>query len=199
MSALMPGSDERVISATYDYADADGKLLYQVVRYAPKSFLQRRPDGNDGWIWDLEGVKRVLYRLPELLAAPEHEVWIVEGEKDADRLASLGFIATTNAGGAGKWRSEFSDLLRGRHVVVLPDNDETGRRHGEDSGALPRRRGRFRPGSCASRSAREGGRFRLAGRGRKNSRRKNWSIWRAAPGSGLRLPHTQSWKPDGAA
>jgi hypothetical protein len=95
-----------------------------------KGFSQRRPDDAGGWIYKLNGVRRVPYRLLELLAAdPSQLVFIVEGEKDADRLASLGFVAATNAGGAGKWRDEFSGFLRGRNVVIIPDNDESGREH----------------------------------------------------------------------
>jgi hypothetical protein len=76
-------------------------------------------------------VRRVLYRLPELLASTRGIV-VVEGEKDADRLASLGIVATCNVGGAGKWRAEYADALRGRTVVIIPDNDEPGRRHADD-------------------------------------------------------------------
>jgi hypothetical protein len=121
--------DKRVVAA-YDYKDEQSSLLYQAVRFEPKGFSQRRPDGAGGWIYKLNGARRVPYRLPELLAADQSErVFIVEGEKDADRLASLGFLVTTNAGGAGKWRDEFSDFLRGRHVVIIPDDDEPGRDH----------------------------------------------------------------------
>lgn len=119
----------RRIVAAYDYCDERGELLYQAIRYEPKGFSQRRPDG-DGWVYKLNGARRVPYRLPELLAAdPAQPVFIVEGEKDADRLAALGFVATTNAGGAGKWRNEYKEHLRGRHVVIIPDNDEPGREH----------------------------------------------------------------------
>ncbi len=114
----------------YKYVDESGELLYQVCRTEPKSFFQRRPDGRGGWINNLEGVRRVLYRLPQLLAADEQAtVFIVEGEKDADRLASLEFVATTNASGAGKWRDEYNEHLRGRHIAILPDNDDVGRSH----------------------------------------------------------------------
>lgn len=131
MADLMP-RERPVIAATCDYRGAGGELLFQVVRLAPKAFRQRRPDGNGGWVWNLNGVPRVLYRLPELLAAgPAAPVFIVEGEKDADRLAALGLIATTNAGGAGKWRAEYSEALRRRNVVILPDNDEPGREHAQ--------------------------------------------------------------------
>lgn len=122
----------RRLAATYPYHDEQGTLLFEVVRRDPKGFSQRRPDGHGGWQWSLNGTRRVLYRLPELLAANlSRSVYIVEGEKDANRLASAGLTATTNPGGAGKWRSEYAEHLRGRPVVILPDNDEPGRRHAE--------------------------------------------------------------------
>jgi putative DNA primase/helicase len=121
----------------YDYQDEHGKLLYQAVRIPTadgKTFRQRRPGPNGkGWLWNLQGTRRVLYRLPELMAAsPDRIVHAVEGEKDADNLRARGELATTNPQGAGKWRPEYSEALRGRHVVVLPDNDEPGRKHAED-------------------------------------------------------------------
>lgn len=121
------------IVATYDYRDESGELLMQVVRMEPKTFRQRRPDptARDGWAWSVKDVRVVPYRLPELLAAPEAVVYLVEGEKDADRLASVGLVATTNAGGAGKWTQSHSQFLRGRRVVILPDNDEPGRAHAQ--------------------------------------------------------------------
>lgn len=118
------------IVATYDYLDESGTLVHQTVRYSPKKFLQRRPDGKSGWIWNLKGIIPILYRLPELLAADKREwVLVVEGEKDADRLAKLGLIATTCPMGAGKWRSGYNDCLRDRRVVILPDNDKAGLEH----------------------------------------------------------------------
>ncbi len=126
-------SRKTMIVATYDYRDRSGKLAFQVVRYAPKMFRQRRPDGRGGWIYNLNGTKRVPYRLPELLTADaEKTVFVVEGEKDVDRLVREGLVATTNAGGAGKWRKEYGEVLRGRDVVVIPDNDIPGRRHAEE-------------------------------------------------------------------
>ncbi|MBN2512533.1 MAG: hypothetical protein JXB18_06305 [Sedimentisphaerales bacterium] len=80
----------------------------------------------------MQGVEPVLYRLPELLAAdPSSIVFIPEGEKDVENLVSLGLVATCNLGGAGKWRASYSDVLSGRHVVILPDNDDPGRKHAE--------------------------------------------------------------------
>ena len=123
-------SPAKQLVATYDYKDEQGKLLYQVVRYEPKAFLQRQPDGKGSWVWKLDGVRRVLYRLPELLAAdPQETVFIVEGEKDANRLSALGLVVTTNVSGAGKWRDEYNEYLCERHVVILPDNDQKGRDH----------------------------------------------------------------------
>ncbi len=116
------------IVAMYDYKDTDGTLLYEVVRYDPKDFRQRRPSGKGGWISNLDGVERILYRLPELLAAdPDQPVFICEGEKDADNVSALGLVATTNSGGAGKWHL-IKDLsaLEGRQIVILPDNDAGG-------------------------------------------------------------------------
>ena len=92
----------------------------------PKGFSQRRPDPSkpDGWVWKLGRTKRYLYHLPDLLAAAsETSVFIVEGEKDVDRLRSIGAVATTNPQGATKWRDEYSQSLAGRHVVIIPDND----------------------------------------------------------------------------
>ncbi|HEV8066214.1 MAG TPA: hypothetical protein VGP76_00660 [Planctomycetaceae bacterium] len=116
----------------YDYQDEAGTLLFQSVRFEPKGFKQRAPKAGGCWEWKLNGVRRVIYRLPELLAAdPAETVLIPEGEKDCDRLRTLGFIATTNAGGAGKWRAEYNEPLRGRHVILIPDNDDPGRAHVE--------------------------------------------------------------------
>ena len=123
----------RRIVATYDYTDETGALLFQVCRYDPKDFRQRRPDSNGGWTWNLNGVHRVLYRLPELVDAdPATWVFLDEGEKGADDLAALGLVTTTNPGGAGKWREEYSEVLRGRRVAILPDADAPGRKHALD-------------------------------------------------------------------
>lgn len=119
------------IVATYDYRNETGVVLYQVCRMNPKDFRQRKPDGNGGWEWKIKGVRQVPYRLPELVGNPESPVLIVEGEKDVDRLSQLGFLATTNAGGAGKWKDtpDFTQPFRGRHVATIPDNDAAGRQH----------------------------------------------------------------------
>jgi hypothetical protein len=124
---------ERRIIKTYDYCDENGKLLFQVVRYEPKDFRQRRPDGRAGWIPNLHDTRRVPYLLPDLVkaVAAGQTVYIPEGEKDVDNLRAVGFAATTNPGGIKKWRNEYSEHLRGADVVVLPDNHAEGREHGE--------------------------------------------------------------------
>jgi AAA domain len=115
------------ICAEYRYEDENGVHLYDVVRFTPKTFRIRRPNGE----WGLDGVRRVLYRLPEIVAA--EGIFICEGEKDFDRLVQLGFKATTNPAGAGKWRNEYSESFPFyAEVVILPDNDEIGRQHAQD-------------------------------------------------------------------
>lgn len=132
--ARAAGGSSRIV-ATYDYVNEAGDLLFQVVRKEPKAFLQRRPDPSSSleaprWIWGLGErgeTRRVLYRLPELLAADASAlVYVVEGEKDVDRLRALGVVATSNPHGAGKWAmvaKHASDVLTGRAVVVIADND----------------------------------------------------------------------------
>ncbi len=125
-----PAAPSRGNPMLYDYRDADGTLHYQVVRYPEKGFSQQRPDGKGGLIYNLDGVARLLYRLPELLAAPPEEtVYLVEGEKDVETLRALGLVATTNSGGTGKWPPECDQRLAGRHVAILPDNDDAGWGH----------------------------------------------------------------------
>ncbi|MGD1095116.1 MAG: VapE domain-containing protein [Bryobacteraceae bacterium] len=117
----------RRIVATYPYVDETGRLLFECVRFDPKGFSQRQPDGIGGWIPNIQGVRRVLFRLPDLKDADL--VLVVEGEKDALKLVDLGYIATCNPMGAGKWRPEYSEQLAGKNVVIFPDNDEPGEAH----------------------------------------------------------------------
>ncbi len=132
------------IVATYPYADEDGALLFEAVRLHPKSFRQRRPDGNGSWIWKLgaddakklPAVRRVLYRLPEIASDKTgRTVFVVEGEKDVDAVRALGFLATCCAGGAKAWHhvaTHAAEALKGRMVVILPDNDDPGRQYAAD-------------------------------------------------------------------
>lgn len=123
--------------AWYDYRGSNGELLYQVVRYDPKRFVCRAPrvprprkEVDTDWTYKLEGVDRVLYRVPEIIASREAGavVWLCEGEKDADRLVAAGEVATTNPHGAGSWRATYAELLRDRLVVAVPDADADGAR-----------------------------------------------------------------------
>lgn len=135
MADLMPPKETKPrprMMAAYDYKDESGAVLYQACRYSPKGFKQRATNPSGGWTWSMEGVRRVLYRLPELLAAdPSATIFVAEGEKDVDALIKLGLVATCNVGGAGSWKDEYSDVLTGRNVVVLPDNDQKGRDHAD--------------------------------------------------------------------
>lgn len=123
----------RRVVATYPYTDERGELLYEVVRYEPKGFGQRRPDGQGGHVWSVAGVRLVPYRLPELLnaIAAGDAVYIVEGEKDADAMHAAGVVVTCNPMGAGKWRDEFSaPFAAAPDVRVVMDRDAPGRAHG---------------------------------------------------------------------
>ena len=103
-----------------------------MVRYDPKEFRQRRPDGAGGWDWQLGQTRRVLFHLPQLLDAKrdDAEVFVVEGEEDVLALERAGAVATCNPMGAGKWREEYTRTLAGaRLVFVVADQDAPGRKH----------------------------------------------------------------------
>ena len=123
-------------NVTYEYQQADGTPYTRTVRVSPKGFYQQRYEvgGNGGaWVNGLNGRKPILFRLPELLASdPDKLIFIGEGEKDVDRLFREGLTATTNPGGAGKWKPYYSEHLKGRRVVILPDNDKAGREHARE-------------------------------------------------------------------
>lgn len=122
-TAKQPG---RVV-AIYDYVNELGVLLFQVLRFDPKNFKQRKPDGGAGWIPNIKGVRRVPYNLPEVLRS--NDVIVCEGEKDCETARTLGLVATCNPGGAGKWSDEYSEYLRGKSVIVIADADSPGRKH----------------------------------------------------------------------
>lgn len=116
----------------FEYADASGAVVYRTVRVEQvgrkKRFKAQRPDGRGGWISGMGDIKRVPYRLPDILAAdPGEPVYLVEGERKADKLASWGFVATAVAFGCRGWRADYAAALAGRHVIILPDNDDEGR------------------------------------------------------------------------
>lgn len=129
----------RRIVAEFPFENADRTLRYQEVKYEPKDFRLRRPDPSaaDGWNWSLAGITRIPYRLPDLLEAdPARPVLIPEGPKDTDRARSMGFVASCNSEGAGKFRPELAPYFRGRHVVIIPDNDKPGADHADQVAAV---------------------------------------------------------------
>jgi hypothetical protein len=121
---------ERRVVASYPYLDEHGVALFEVVRFDPKDFRQRRPDGT----WGVKDVRRVLFRLPDLVKAVRgaRTVYVCEGEKDVLAVERAGEVATCNAGGAGKWRDEYDPFFAGANVVVVGDDDEPGHRHALD-------------------------------------------------------------------
>jgi 5S rRNA maturation endonuclease (ribonuclease M5) len=128
-----PRNDRFNIVATYDYRDESGNLLFQVCRSEPKSFRQRKPDGNGGWIWNMKGIERILFRLPEVIRAKNTgtHIFVCEGEKDVLAMEKNGFNATCNPGGAGKWKQNYTETLRGADVVIIADKDPAGRDHAQ--------------------------------------------------------------------
>ncbi|HEV2378697.1 MAG TPA: DnaB-like helicase C-terminal domain-containing protein [Terriglobia bacterium] len=136
--------------AVYPYLDETGALLFEVLRFPGKKFLQRRPGMPETgleWVFHLKcdrdckckvkfpkPARRVLYRLPDLLA-PEagasaaNPIIFVEGEKDVATARELGFVATCNPHGAGKWANDYAAALAGKHVVILADADKPGLEH----------------------------------------------------------------------
>ena len=125
------GSARGDVLGTWRYVDEDGRPLFEVVKREGKRFTQRAPKAGGGYAYRLAGVRRVLYRLPELLEAVAQgvPVWIAEGEKDADALVRAGVVATCNPGGACKWRAEYSPTLAGAHVTIAADRDGPGAKH----------------------------------------------------------------------
>ena len=130
--------------ACYPYTDEDGDLLFEKLRFPGKRFSQRAKDANGAWCYNLAGVRKVLYRLPEVIRASD--VIVCEGEKDADRVSGLKLsghtsaphsrvAVTTNFDGAGKWRQGYGPYFSGKHVVIFPDNDALGKKHAADIAA----------------------------------------------------------------
>jgi putative DNA primase/helicase len=130
-------TDQWPVIATYVYEKRAGVPHFRVQRrQSPvsgrKTFRQHRADGNGGWLSNMSGAELVLYHQPQISQAdPKDLVFVVEGEACVESVEKIGLLATTNVGGAGKWRDSYNDALRGRHAVILPDNDEAGRKHAE--------------------------------------------------------------------
>ncbi|GAA0004409.1 AAA family ATPase [Bradyrhizobium diazoefficiens] len=114
--------------AAYVYHREDGQPYLRVNRTASKGFWQEHWTGTE-WLKGGPKGPDLPYRLPEILENASAPVLIVEGEKDADNLASLGFVATTNPKGAGNFSPDLVQHFRDRDVYILPDNDEAGAKH----------------------------------------------------------------------
>jgi len=127
-SRFAPPHKRGPVIARYQYCDENGVTLYETQRHDPKTFTQRRRTSAGGWEYKLGDVRRVLYRLPEVIAAVAagQTVYIVEGEKDADVLAAAGLCATTSVGGAKAWARTVNGgsltALNGTDVIVWPES-----------------------------------------------------------------------------
>lgn len=146
--------DARIVIAEFPYHDESGALTFAVERIEyqkadgsyvtkqgkrKKSFSQKRPDPDrvGRWIYNVNGVAIIPYRLPELLEAVENNqvILIVEGEAKVDLLRAWNVPATCCAGGAKNWKPERSKFLRDADVVLIPDNDGVGFEHVQIVGA----------------------------------------------------------------
>lgn len=126
--APMPEAQRKEV-ARYEYRDAGGVIQYEVIRYEPKDFRQKHGD-----VWNLDGVRRVIFNLPAVNEAIDRDevVFYVEGEKDVLSLAKIGLVGTTHCGGSAGWRAEYAEYLRGAKLVILPDNDQPGKKMAAD-------------------------------------------------------------------
>ena len=120
------GEGPRLISASYEYRDLNGDIVYTIKRIEGVGIAKEFRVHPARVSKD----KRVLYRLPELVAS-ESTIVVVEGEKCADILAQLGHMATTSPFGSGAWQESYAETLRGRDVVMWPDADRAGARYAE--------------------------------------------------------------------
>ena len=137
VAALERGLGKR--SHLWTYHDADGEPVGVIVRWNQsdrKTIRQasRRSDGR--WITKAMPNPRPLYRLPELTVVEDDTalpaVYVVEGEKAADALTTLGLTVTTSAGGSSAPKQSDWTPLAGRDVVLLPDNDKAGTKYRND-------------------------------------------------------------------
>ena len=118
--------NKMTIKKIYPYVDEQGRLLYENVRFEPKVFRVRRPNGTGGHVWNLNGTRKVLYRLPEFIQSDSKEVLLTEGERDSDKAIEKGFSATTNGLGATNWFPEYNSYFKNKDVIIVQDSDPTG-------------------------------------------------------------------------
>ncbi|MGB8854352.1 MAG: DUF3987 domain-containing protein [Pirellulales bacterium] len=115
----------------WSYIDADGVEVGRIARWDTAAGKEIRPVAKfpDGWRHAAMPEPRPLLNLPALTADCDSVVYVVEGEKCVDALTALGLLATTSAGGSQAARLTDWTPLAGRRVVVLPDNDDAGRKY----------------------------------------------------------------------
>jgi len=123
--------DDFKLVASYEYKDENGEVLYTVERHESKSTntktFKQWHSKNGSRVNNMKGVRRVLYRLPEIMKADE--VFIAEGEKCVAALIYAGYEnATTNCGGSGGWLDSYADLLKDKRVVIFRDSDDAGKK-----------------------------------------------------------------------
>lgn len=122
-------SSKKEIEQVYAYQDKDNNVVHEKVRYTNKEFRNRHMKDNK-YIWNLKDVNRVVYNLPNVIGAikDKENIYLVEGEKDADTLIDMGLVATTNLEGAGKgkFKEEYIKYFQGANVIVIQDNDQAG-------------------------------------------------------------------------
>jgi hypothetical protein len=125
-----------VLEKEWEYRNEDGDTLFTKRRYKTsdakgKTYSIHRVDAQGKRIAGLKDTRIVPYQLPELLDAKTagRAIYLVEGEKAADALVSIGAIATTSHTGAGSWPDEITQYFAGANIVVIPDNDEPGRQY----------------------------------------------------------------------
>jgi len=123
------GDNSNIIEKTWDYRDSDGTLLFQEIRFFGKQTRFRKPSpfGTKEWVWNIQNVKRVLYRQNELMNHSSSDLYVVEGPKDVDSLVNIGLNATTSPLGAKSWKSEYAQIIRKFNIIVIPDNDDDGK------------------------------------------------------------------------
>jgi hypothetical protein len=124
---------QRAGRQSWIYKTEDGTphlRVERIERNGGKSYPQSHWNGTS-WESGKPTGPKIPYRLPELVNAPGQPVFICEGEKCADAVAKLGWLATSASEGAGKWKPELNEWFADRVVYILPDNDKPGAEHAD--------------------------------------------------------------------
>lgn len=103
--------------AIYIYKDEEGKPLYQKIKFDSNTYRVERWE-DDQWKAGLNGTRRALFNMPELIKSPY--VFYLEGEKDCETLKELGHVATT-AGSVNSWNQDFAKYFKDKKVTICLD------------------------------------------------------------------------------